>query len=298
MDPSSTPKGREHHPMARQSAAAQKILPGPRLARAGLVLAAGPVGTAAIRIPDRVSAQLSLVFPTPSPRLFVHEGARQALERKLRSAYAGPVSLSVTDNRHRIVSHSTHAGVLQVRIHHMFLDAPSAVVDALVHYMLRADRDASLKVSAYIEAQNARLARRKPRSIPLVTRGSHHDLLGIARELNEKYFDGTCNALVTWGTGSRTKRSSPRKSIKLGSYSDLDRLVRIHPVLDKAWVPRYFVAFVLYHEMLHHALPARRLGGRRDLHSPEFRERERLFRAHDRAVTWEKRNIARLLRAS
>src|SRR6478672_2588681 len=37
---------------------------------------------AAIRIPDRVSTQLALVFPTQSPRLFVHEGARQALERR------------------------------------------------------------------------------------------------------------------------------------------------------------------------------------------------------------------------
>jgi hypothetical protein len=173
------------------------------------------------------------------------------------------------------------------------------VVDALVQYVTRADRAASQRVSDYIEAQNGRLARRKARSIPLNPKGKCHDLLAIHRELNERYFDGACNVLVTWGTRSRPAAGAQRrKSIKLGSYSDLDRLVRIHPVLDRSWVPRYFVAFVLYHEMLHHALPARRLGGRRDLHSPEFRERERLFRAHDRALTWEKRNIARLLRAS
>lgn len=292
---------------ARYSAAAQKILPGPRLARTNqALLAGGPIGAAAIRIPDRVSAQLSLVFPTPSPRLFVHEGARQSLERKLRTAFAGPVTLSITDNRHSIVSHSTQRGVLMVRIHHMFLDAPARVVDALVHYMVRSDRDASQRVSAYIEAQNGRLARRKARSIPLSPRGKCHDLLAIFREVNERYFDGGCNVLVTWGTRlrSRTGERVPRRSVKLGSYSDLDRLIRIHPVLDRSWVPRYFVAFVLYHEMLHHMMPARRSPagtrglGRRELHPVDFRDRERLFRAYDRAVAWEKRSLSRLLRAA
>ena len=293
---------------ARYSSAAQKILPGPRLARTNqALLAGGPIGAAAIRIPDRVSAQLSLVFPTPSPRLFVHEGARQSLERKLRLAFAGPVSLSITDNRHSIVSHSKQSGVLMVRIHHMFLDAPARVLDALAHYMIRSDRDASQRVSAYIDAQNGRLARRKARSIPLTPRGKCHDLLAIFREVNERYFDGGCHVLVTWGTRLNSRAPAgervPRKSVKLGSYSDLDRLIRIHPVLDRTWVPRYFVAFVLYHEMLHHMMPARRSGvaglvARRNLHPTEFRDRERMFRAYDRAIDWEKRSLTRLLRVT
>src|ERR1700685_2146788 len=59
---------------------------------------------AAIRIPERIRAQLRLVFPAASPRLFVHEGARQSLERKLRAAFHGPVILSITDNRHSIIT--------------------------------------------------------------------------------------------------------------------------------------------------------------------------------------------------
>ncbi len=34
------------------------------------------MGSAAIRIPERVSAQLALVFPSAAPQIFVHEGAR------------------------------------------------------------------------------------------------------------------------------------------------------------------------------------------------------------------------------
>lgn len=286
----------------------------PRWSRGSAALARPAVSAAAFRVPERVSAQLALVFPTASPSLFVHEGARQALERKLSAACPGkPVVLSITDNRHSIISHSVRHGVLHARIHHMFLDAPPRVVNALVRYVTRGDRRASQVVGQYIEANGARLARRRPRAIPLVAKGEHHDLLAIFRELNDRYFGGACTALITWGRKVRRSRREPRKAIRLGSYSSLERLIRIHPVLDKPWVPRYFVAYVVYHEMLHHMIPSARGSARatssnvasakgqiarRVLHPPEFMERERLFRKYDRALEWERRHIARLLRAS
>jgi hypothetical protein len=286
----------------------------PRWSRGSAALARPAMTAAAIRIPERVSAQLALVFPSAAPQLFVHEGARQALERKLKAASPGRlVVLSITDNRHSIISHSVKHGVLHARIHHMFLDAPARVVDALVRYVVRGDRKASQLVGNYIEANGARLARRRPRAIPLVAKGDHHDLLAIFNDLNAKYFDGGCTALVTWGRRVRRNRGVPRKAIRLGSYSSLERLIRIHPVLDRSWVPRYFVAYVLYHEMLHHMIPSARGSARaasanlasanghivrRVLHPPEFVERERGFRRYERALEWEKRHIGRLLRAS
>lgn len=288
----------------------------PRWSRGATALARPAVTAAAIRIPERVSAQLGMAFPGVSPQLFVHEGARQSLERKLKAAwgFGRPVVLSITDNRHSIISHSTKNGVLHARIHHMFLDAPPRVVDALVRYVAKGDRDASQLVGRYIDANGGRLARRRPRAIPLVTKGETHDLYAIHNELNARYFDGACTALVTWGRRTKRQRGTPRKAIKLGSYASLERLIRIHPVLDKPWVPRYFVAYVVYHEMLHHMIPAARgnpargsisnmasprgPSERRVLHPPEFLERERAFRKYERAIEWERRHIARLLRAS
>src|SRR5690349_9980973 len=97
----------------------------PRLARGtSRSLTRPTLSAAAIRVPDRIGAQLALVFPSAAPQLYVHEGARQALERKLSVACAGrAVNLSITDNRHAIISHSLKSGVLHARIHHMFLDA-------------------------------------------------------------------------------------------------------------------------------------------------------------------------------
>jgi hypothetical protein len=250
---------------------------------------------AAIRIPARAGAQLRLVFPSASPRLFVHEGARQALERKLRAAFAGPVILSITDNRHSIITHRVKRATLHARVHHMFLDAPAVVIDALVRYITRGDREASATLGDFIDDNGFRLARRK-RNAPLVSKGRHHDLLALFGDINDRYFGGSINALVTWGQRPTTK-AKKRKTIKLGSYSAVDRLVRVHPALDQKWVPRYFVAYIVYHEMLHHVIPGSRGLGRVNLHPPEFKEREREFRHFDRAIEWEKRHVARLLRS-
>src|SRR5580700_5409805 len=143
-----------------------------RMAQGRPIAAAGAQVAAAIRIPDRVGAQLRLVFPYASPRLFVHEGARQALERKLRGASTGPVILSITDNRHSIITHRVQRGIL---------DAPAAVGEALVRYVTRGDKDASATLSDYIDSNGFRLARRK-RNAPLVAKGRHHDLLKLFGE--------------------------------------------------------------------------------------------------------------------
>src|ERR1700733_560446 len=212
-------------------------------ARAGAARMGRGQLAAAIRIPARAGGQLRLVFPSASPRLFVHEGARQSLERKLRVAFAGPVVLSITDNRHSIITHRCQKGTLHARIHHMFLDAPAAVGDALVRYVTRGDRDASAVLGDYIDDNGFRLARRN-RHAPLITRGKHHDLLSLFTDVNHRYFDGSVHAVITWGKHPTTT-SQARKTIKLGSYSAVDRMIRVHPALDRKWVPRYFVAYIV-----------------------------------------------------
>jgi hypothetical protein len=267
----------------------------PRMARGRPLSAARMQVAAAIRIPERMGAQLRLVLPSASPRLFVHEGARQALERKLRSAFVGSIILSITDNRHSIITHRIAKGTLHARVHHMFLDAPAYVADALVRYITRGDRAASATLGNFIDANGFRLARRK-RNDPLITKGKHHDLLALFEAVNERYFEGSVNALITWGKRP-TRKARKRKTIKLGSYSAVDRLIRLHPALDQKWVPRYFATYIVYHEMLHHVIPGSRGLGRVNLHPPEFKEREREFRHYERALQWEKRHVARLLRA-
>jgi hypothetical protein len=256
------------------------------------------LSNAAVRIPDPRHTHLRLVLPPSHPQIFVHEGARQALERRLTQAYQRPVMLSVTDNRRSMIAFSHKSGVIQARIHHMFLDAPGEVQDALVRYVVRNERAASATVNQYIHENGYRIRAIQPVSKPLTTQGKTHDLLAIYRATNEKYFGGAVDALITWGRRARQPRALPRRSIKLGSYSAVERLIRVHPVLDQPWVPRYFVSYIVYHEMLHHVIPSSQGSGRRMLHPPLFQERERLFRDFDRSLTWERSHIGRLLRAA
>ena len=266
-----------------------------RMGRAKSLPPTAGLTAAAIRIPE--SAQLNLAY-SASPQLFVHEGARQSLERRLNMASAGvPVALSISDNTHAMISHRYEGGILRVRLHHMFLDAPGEVQLALARYILRDDREASELLSRYIGTNGHRVIRRS-RHIKLNPRGKHHDLFEIFQELNDRYFDNEVDALVTWGKRSHSKLPV-RQTIKLGSYSAAERLIRIHPVLHKGWVPRYFVASILHHEMLHHAVPETREhdGKRAQLHPPEFRAREREFRYFERSLTWERGHIRRLLQS-
>jgi hypothetical protein len=276
----------------RSRSARIRLVARPPVPRLGKALGR-PLAPATFRVPRRSAA---LVFPAHSPQIFVHEGVRQALERRLMAAFPGPVLLSITDNRHSMISHSTERGVLHVRIHHMFLDAPSDVLDMLVLYLTRGDRLASVRVGHFIEDASSRIVRHTPRS-SLDTKGKTHDLLAIFDDVNSRYFDASVTALITWGKGGR-RPARARSTIKLGSYSAAERLIRVHRALDRPWVPRYFVSFIVFHEMLHHVLPGGRSGaGRRVLHSSVFRDRERAFRYFERAIDWEKRHLGRLLRS-
>jgi hypothetical protein len=250
---------------------------------------------AAMRIPDPRQIAVPFQFKHVGPSIFVHEGARQALERRLELAFQGPVQLAVTDNLRRMVSRTRTRGTLRVRVHMMFLGAPERVRVALVDYVVRDDRKASVIVGQYIDANSHRIRASRPVTGPLETRGISHDLLEIMNSVNAEYFGGAAgDLLITWGRRSRPSASAKKRTtIKLGSYSATERLIRVHPALDRDWVPRYFVSFIVYHELLHHVIPA----APRVLHPPEFLRREREFRHYERALVWEQKHIDRLLRA-
>jgi hypothetical protein len=145
-------------------------------------------------------------------------------------------------------------------------------------------------------AEATRPRRRRGR---LETRGRCCDLADLATDINDRYFDGQLPTAITW---ARRRPQQPRRrrriTLQLGSYrADLD-LVRIHPALDQPWVPRYVLESVVYHELLHAALPATVQNGRRRVHTPEFRRRERLYPHLDRAQAWIQGNLKRLVESS
>ncbi len=251
----------------------------------------------AVRVPDPKVSALPLEFAQSGPHIFIHEGARQALERRFEIAFGGPVQLAVTDNRHRMVSHSRNGKALKVRVHLMFVGGPDPVVEALVEYVLHGCRESSTILGDYIQANGHRIRPDRPISGTVRAQGDVHDLEPILDELCESYLGlPSPDLYVTWARRTAPK-GRQRKTIKLGSYSPAERLIRIHPALDEPWVPKYFVSYILYHELMHDIVPPVPAGSRVLLHPPEFRRREREFRDFERALAWENRHIDRLLRS-
>lgn len=260
------------------------------------------LATAAARQPVHVPLRpsRSLRAPAIAP---VHETVelhRQDLERRIAAELpAGRLALAVTDNRYTMISVKREKGLYRLRLHHMFLDAAPEVVEALGRYVGENDRDASTVLGRFIDVHQhliRRARRRRPPAITLETLGEVHDLQSIYDRLNQRYFGGLIDARITWGQrtppGARRRR---RNSIKMGSYSVEDRLIRIHPSLDRAFVPGFFVDWIVYHEMLHqkHDIPV--VGGRRQFHTPEFLVEEAAFEQFERARRWERDNLDRLL---
>jgi len=186
----------------------------------------------------------------------------------------------------------------RARVHHMFLEAPPVITRALARYIASNERDSSRELGAFIDEHQGDIRPTRgnaPRGpTQLETRGRFYDLRELFDGLNARYFHGAIEARVTWGQrgGSRRRR---RTSMKMGSYSVEERLIRIHPSLDRHFVPRHFLEWIVYHEMLHqkHAIPIVR--GRRQFHTPEFLLDEASFEHYEISRRWERENLNRLL---
>jgi hypothetical protein len=127
---------------------------------------------------------------------------------------------------------------------------------------------------------------------PLPNRGRHHDLDAILDDVRARFFPDCAAVEICWGRWSGRARA---RSIRFGAYLPDAALIRIHPALDQAFVPRLFVEFIVYHELLHHVIPPVCLDGRYQIHSPAFRRRERQFPAYAEVMAWRKRFLRRLL---
>jgi hypothetical protein len=201
--------------------------------------------------------------------------------------------------RQVIVAFPERSG-LRVRMNQAFGRAPHPVRVAVADWLQvgRDDRAACKALDEWIASIVTTLG--PPRPPRLVARGAHHDLLEIAAELLAREFPHLAPARRPSGiTFGRRGSRNPRRSLQLGSFDPETALVRIHPVLDQAYVPRWFVRYVLFHELLHAELnqpcePSKRT----QHHGREFRRRETAFEDTARALAWQRRHLPALLRSA
>ena len=146
--------------------------------------------------------------------------------------------------------------------------------------------------------ENLHRVRSTPREMPpLVTCGRVFDLAAVFADINARFFGGRMRRADH--VGPRASAARAAAGSRSAATTRCSSLIRIHPVLDRPDVPRFFLESVVYHEMLHHhmgGVPDR--AGRTVYHTRAFREAEARFPCHRQALAWEKANLPELLRAS
>jgi hypothetical protein len=245
--------------------------------------------------PAQSNRQLTLLQPGAEAREARVVRARH-LADELSALLAERVRLTIHDNRSTMVSFRRSAGEVHYRVHHMFLEAPDDLVTALADFAGPSRRGgagrrrAGSRIDAFVRLHRERIA--VPRADRLQPLGRAHDLQALFDRLNAEHFGGAIEARIGWGAVRAGRR---RRTVKTGVYVQDARIIRLHPTLDRPEVPEFYVAAVVFHEMLHQAVPPREVNGRRVVHGADFRRRERAYPDHARAKAWEEQHLGLLL---
>lgn len=214
------------------------------------------------------------------------------LQTRLREASGRPVALRINNNRRTMISmrQNRDTGVIRLSVHRLLIAGPARVHDAIAAWVRNPGGGAHLDaLRGYFDGQHAAPGPAPPparRRIVLRPRGQCFDLEALRDEVNAAEFDGALDVPITWG---RFSRKRARRTVRFGSYDAEANLVRINPLLDQAFVPRFVVRYIVFHEMLHARLGIKESpSGRRSIHHAEFNRRERAYPDFARADAWLK----------
>ena len=224
----------------------------------------------------------------------INQKAVAHLQEKISLLLNKPVHLTITDNTYSMIRMRPSTDTYRLRLHHMFLEADVDVLDSLAHLINSQSKKARSVLRDFIAANSNKVRRssRRPRRTVLCSTGRYFDLKTLFDEVNREYFDGRVDCAITWGANRRVRKQN---TVKLGSYSDIKRIIRVNPVLDRRNVPKYFIKGIIYHEMLHHDIGVETRNGRKIAHSKTFRQLESRYLQYSRMQAWKDKNLHRLL---
>lgn len=190
------------------------------------------------------------------------------------------------------------AGVLHLRLSDHLIDAPDPALRGVMGILLarvgrvpEARVDAGDRAAYHDFVDQAEGRRKRSRQ----ERGRKHiDPLGDHRSLLESYLRVTMDMDMHIPEAPKLGWSRTRSRRRFG-HQDADHgAIIISKVLDDVKVPEFVLDYVVYHELLHIVIPPRRgRGGKRIVHSKEFKQAEARFPKQAEAERW----LGRLARA-
>ncbi len=187
----------------------------------------------------------------------------------------------------------------KISLHYIFLKAPEDVIQSLATFIRRPNKINRSVIRKYIAENSEKIDRvsAQKKSTPIIFQGICYNLQGMLDKINKFYFDGVLSNLrITWAP-QKTHTRKRVHSLNFGSFSYSEQLIRVHPVLDNYFVPKYFIEYIIYHEMLHAIIkPSVSPTGYMCYHHDEFKKREMEFKHYHKAEKWQKKNLKYLLK--
>ncbi len=219
---------------------------------------------------------------------------KQVLQEKLAPFLKGKkMDICFNDNKQtiiRVINVAKESALIS--LHEMFMEANPLVLQSLVYYIFSRgihQKKAKQTLKAFIEEQfqtmdlSSHITDDK-----MMTLGDAYDLSEIYYGVNHSYFSGDLDLKITWFGRKIARR---KHSITCGLFDHPHRLIKVHRQLDQPIIPKYYVEFIVYHEMLHFVIPPfRNTKGMMCVHGHEFKEREKCFKYYQEVKHWEKTN--------
>jgi len=203
----------------------------------------------------------------------------QQLRNALCLQVGRPVHLAITRNRVSVVSvRFDLLGNARLRLNHSFLSAPDGVINALADYLKNRSPASWKVVTAFVSSREPDPVPVRP--VAVRSQGRVFDLAAIRDRMNQLYFGGAVVCHIGWAKEGRRRRRARVRAIRYGTYNKTLNLVRINPLLDDPRIPAGFLDYIVFHEMLHAAVPSQRGGSRWIHHRGAFRILERRFPDH------------------
>lgn len=209
--------------------------------------------------------------------------------------------VTYTDNSHTMVSYRRLGRKIELRLHHMFQDAPDDVLEAIARSSVqRIRRDTRRRFNSLIRAfisQNRDKIKPSTRNngqhLTYGTAGRVYDLAEVCGQVNRDYFRDRVDVDLTWSRRPNKRFMGTWRQASNGGKN----LITINRLLDDDRVPPYYLQYLVYHEMLHEVVPDEKRNGHTIKHSRRYREMERHFTRYHDAVEWARHNVERLYRS-
>ncbi|MBM4080907.1 MAG: hypothetical protein FJ272_04205 [Planctomycetes bacterium] len=209
--------------------------------------------------------------------------------------------VTYTDNSHTMVSYRRSGRRIELRLHHMFQDAPEDVLEAIARNSIQrltldTRRRFNSLIRSYIHRNKDKIkpsTRNNGQHLTYGTVGRVYDLAKLGAQVNSDYFSDQVDVDITWSRRPNKRFMGTWRQASNGGRN----LITINRLLDDERVPPCYLQYLVYHEMLHEVVPDEKRNGHTIKHSRRYREMERQFTRYQDAVEWAKHNVERLYRS-